>query len=237
MGTQFPANATKANDFAATCKQLVIKLATHVGEKELQEAADEAAMDMLANRLPPPAEKKKNDGDSGPSPLDGNVTIRFKNRSHIRLSMGEDEMKEAFVAVYYSLHNCRRHHMGLCTCNGGDEEDEEGRDDGDDDGEHSDAGEASDIGSADGDREDGDNESDVDEDDPTAALGQMPPKPNSVVFPGELAPALLKLYTSSASTPGASIDKLAETVSDETAVRGMLLRLWSEGLLDVSTQS
>ncbi|OWZ20355.1 Nucleolar protein [Phytophthora megakarya] len=237
MGTSFPDNSIQAEKFAATCKKLVLKLAEHVGEKDLQEAADEAAMDVLANRLPPPAEKKKNDDDSGPSPLDGNVAIRFKNHSHVRLTMGQDEMKEEFVAVYYSVHNCRRHHMGLCTCDGGDE-DGEGHDN-DEDGDGSDAGEASENSSADGDQEeDGDNDSDTDEEDPSAALGQMPPQPNSIVFPGELTPALLKLYKASYSGyPGATIDELAETDTDETAVRGMLLRLWSEGLLDATTQS
>ncbi|KAF1795348.1 JmjC domain [Phytophthora cactorum] len=222
----------KGLPFMATCKKLVGKLAAHVSEKDLQEAADEAALDVLANRLPPPAEKKKKgDDESGPSPLDGNVAICFKNRSHIRLSMGEDEMKEAFVVVYFSLHNCRRHHMGLCTCDGGDE-DEEGKE-GEEEEDGSDAGEDAETGSAGGDH--GDDQSDDEDEDPSAALGQMPPQPNSIVFPGELAPALMKLYA--ASTPGASIDELAETASDETAVRGMLLRLWSEGLLDVTTQS
>ncbi|KAG6977190.1 hypothetical protein JG688_00000620 [Phytophthora aleatoria] len=234
MGTQFPADSAKAKEFMATCKKLVGKLAAHVSEKDLQEAADDAALDVLANRLPPPAEKKKKgDDESGPSPLDGNVAICFKNRSHIRLSMGEDEMKEAFVAVYFSLHNCRRHHMGLCTCDGGDEdEDEEGKE-GEEEEDGSDAGEDAETGSAGGDH--GDDQSDDEDEDPSAALGQMPPQPNSIVFPGELAPALMKLYA--ASTPGASIDELAEAASDETAVRGMLLRLWSEGLLDVTTQS
>ncbi|KAL3673359.1 hypothetical protein V7S43_001075 [Phytophthora oleae] len=227
MGTQYSIDSTKAKEFAASCKKLVGKLAAHISDKDLQEAADEAALDVLANRLPPPVEKKDKENDeSGPSPLDGNVTICFKNRSHIRLSMGEDEMKEAFVAVYYSLHNCRRHHMGLCTCDGGEDvEDEDGSD------------EDADTASANGDQdEDGDNESDDEDEDLSAAFGQMPPQPKSIIFPGDLAPALMKLYASSASPPGASIEELAQAASDETAVRGMLLRLWSEGLLDVTTQ-
>lgn len=148
--------------------------------------------------------------------------------------MGEDEAKEAFVAVYYSLHNCRRHHMGLCTCDGGDE-DEEGKEQEQEDDDGSEDGEGGEEGSDDGDHdEDGDNESD-EEDDSSAAFGQMPPQPKSIVFPGELAPALMKLYASSASVPGVSVEELAEDASDETAVRGMLLRLWSEGLLDVTS--
>ncbi|KAG1693148.1 hypothetical protein DVH05_023927 [Phytophthora capsici] len=233
MGTQHPVESDKAKAFAASCKQLVGKLAAHISDKDLQEAADEAALDVVANRLPPPMEKKdKENGESGPSPLDGDVTIRFKNRSHIRLSMGEDEMKEAFVAVYYSLHNCRRHHMGLCTCNGGEDVGDEGDVDDEDD---SDSGEDAEAGSANGEDEDGDNESDEEDEDPSAAFGQMPPQPKSIIFPGELAPALMKLYAVSASPSGVSINDLAEAASDETAVRGMLLRLWSEGLLDVAT--
>ncbi|ETP46732.1 hypothetical protein F442_07098 [Phytophthora nicotianae P10297] len=232
MGTQFPADSAEAKEFMATYKKLVGKLAAHVSEKDLQEAADEAALDVLANRLPPPRGKTKKDGDeSGPSPLDGNVTICFKNRSHIRLSIGEDEMKEAFIAVYFSLHNCRRHHMGLCTCDGGDGD--EGGEGEEEEEDGSDGGEDAETGSADGDH--GDNQSDDEDEDPSAALGQMPPQPKSIVFPGELAPALMKLYAASKS--GASIDELAEAATDETAVRGMLLRLWSEGLLDVTTQS
>eukprot|EP00644_Phytophthora_capsici_P000250 jgi/Phyca11/13637/fgenesh1_pg.PHYCAscaffold_4_\ len=233
MGTQHPAESDKAKAFAASCKQLVGKLAAHISDKDLQEAADEAALDVVANRLPPPMEKKEKENDeSGPSPLDGDVTIRFKNRSHIRLSMGEDEMKEAFVAVYYSLHNCRRHHMGLCTCNGGEDVGDEGDVDDEDD---SDSGEDAEAGSANGEDEDGDNESDEEDEDPSAAFGQMPPQPKSIIFPEELAPALMKLYAVSASPSGVSINELAEAASDETAVRGMLLRLWSEGLLDVAT--
>ncbi|GMF44336.1 unnamed protein product [Phytophthora fragariaefolia] len=225
MGTQFPSDSPEANDFAATCKKLVGQLATHVNEKDLREAADEAAMDMLANRLPPPGLSKKND-EAGSSPLDSNVAIRFKNRSHVRLSMGEDEANEAFVAVYYSLHNCRRHHMGLCTCDGGDD-DAEGK-------EGEDVGDASEDG-ADEDSANGSDESDEEEEDDPAAFGQMPLQPKSIVFPGEIAPALMKLYASSASAPGVSVEELAEDASDETAVRGMLLRLWSEGLLDVTS--
>ncbi|KAF4043878.1 Cupin superfamily protein [Phytophthora infestans] len=229
VGTQFPADSAKAKEFMATCKKLVGKLAAHVSEKDLQEAADEAALDVLANRLPPPSEGKDDDDESGPSPLDGNVSICFKNRSHIRLSIGEDEMKEAFVAVYFSLHNCRRHHMGLCTCDGGDDEEGKEREE---EGDGSDAGEEAETSSADGDH--GDDQSDDEDGDLSAAFGQMPPQPKSIAFPGDLAPALMKLYAT--STPGASIDELAKAASDETAVRGMLLRLWSEGLLDVTTQ-
>ncbi|CAI5712789.1 unnamed protein product [Hyaloperonospora brassicae] len=225
MGTQFPTDSAKAKDFTASCKKLVGRLAAHVDEKDLQQAADEAALDVLANRLPPPG-TKEND-EAGLSPLDDNVVLCFKNRSHIRLSMGEDETKEAFVAVYYSQHNCRRHHMGFCTCNGQEEDEdcEENSDDGD-----------AEASSADGDQ-DGHGDSE-EEDDPSAAFGQMPAQPKSIVFPGELAAALMKLYSSSASAGhGVPIDELVEANSDETAVRGMLLRLWSEGLLDVSTRS
>uniref|UniRef100_A0AAV1VLC8 Bifunctional lysine-specific demethylase and histidyl-hydroxylase n=1 Tax=Peronospora matthiolae TaxID=2874970 RepID=A0AAV1VLC8_9STRA len=224
IGTQFSPDVAKAKEFTATCKKLVVQLAAHVDEKDLQKAADEAALDVLANRLPPPG-TKTNDA-AGLSPLDENVSIRFKNRSHIRLSMGEDEMKEAFVAVYYSQHNCRRHHMGFCTCDSG-EEDEENCDAEEGDAESS---------NADADQDEhGDSE---EEDDPSAGLGQMSAQPKSVVFPGELAPALMKLYSSSASNRhGALIDELVEAISDETAVRGMLLRLWSEGLVDVLMQS
>ncbi|KAL4151983.1 hypothetical protein PRNP1_008919 [Phytophthora ramorum] len=233
MGTQFPTDSNKAKEFASMCKELVAKLATHVGEKDLQEASDEAALDVLANRLPPPMESENKTGEeAAPSPLESNTAIRFKNRSHIRLSMGEDAANETFVAVYYSLHNCRRHHMGLCTCDG-----ESGDENGDEDEEDGDAGGAAETSSADGENENDEDGSDDEDDDPSAAFGQMPPQPQSIVFPGELASALMKLYASSASVPGVPIDELAETASDETAVRGMLLRLWSEGLLDVTSQA
>ncbi|RLN66011.1 hypothetical protein BBP00_00002464 [Phytophthora kernoviae] len=232
MGTQFPADSNKAKEFAATCKKLVGQLAEHIGEKNLQESADEAAMDLLANRLPPPTDPKKKKDETGASPLESNVTISFKNRSHIRLSMGEDEEKEAFVAVYYSLANCRRHHMGICTCEGEDGDADEKEDDEDEEG--SETGERAETSSADGDKEEDDDESGDEDEDLSAAFGQMPPQAKSIVFPGELAQTLLKLYASSASGPGVSIEELAKDVSDETAVRGVLLRLWSEGLLDVT---
>ncbi|KAE9029566.1 hypothetical protein PR003_g18726 [Phytophthora rubi] len=232
MGTQFPADSAEAKEFAATCKKLVGQLAAHVSEKDLQEAADEAAQDVLANRLPPPGENKK-DGETGCSPLDSNVAIRFKNRSHIRLSMGEDEEKEAFVAVYYSLHNCRRHHMGLCTCDG-DDEDKEEKEDEEEGDDGSEGGEGAEADSDDEGHDDNESEED---DDLSAAFGQMPPQAKSIVFPGELASALMKLYASSASMPGVLVEELTGDASDETAVRGMLLRLWSEGLLDVTSHS
>ncbi|KAG2529179.1 hypothetical protein JM16_002137 [Phytophthora kernoviae] len=240
MGTQFPADSNKAKEFAATCKKLVGQLAEHIGEKNLQESADEAAMDLLANRLPPPTDPKKKKDETGASPLESNVTISFKNRSHIRLSMGEDEEKEAFVAVYYSLTNCRRHHMGICMCEGEDDDADEKEDDDadekedDEDEEGSETGERAETSSADGDKEEDDDESGDEDEDLSAAFGQMPPQAKNIVFPGELAQTLLKLYASSASGPGVSIEELTKDVSDETAVRGMLLRLWSEGLLDVT---
>ncbi|KAI9906997.1 hypothetical protein PsorP6_004037 [Peronosclerospora sorghi] len=231
MGTQYPPDSAKAKEFLVTCKNLVGQLAAYVEERILQEAADEAALDVLANRLPPPG--VKTDDESGPNPFDENVTIRYKNRSHIRLSMGEDENKEAFVAIYFSQQNCRRHHMGLCTCNGEDDDDDNNGGDGDDDA--NDANDDAENGSADGDeQEDGNNDSDNELDGPDAVFS---PQPKSIVFPGALAPALMKLYASSASnTNGARFDELVET-SNETAVRGMLLRLWSEGLLSINTQS
>ncbi|RLN91356.1 hypothetical protein BBJ28_00021582, partial [Nothophytophthora sp. Chile5] len=231
MGTQFPTDSKEAKEFVASCKALVGKLAPHVGEKDMQEAADEAALDVLANRLPPVEPKQSKAKETGASPLDSNVDIRFKDRSHIRLSMGEDEAKEAFVAVYYSLHNCRLHHMGICTCEGeNDEEQGEEDEEGDEDGDEED-GESAEASSAD---EDAGDEDDEGGDDLSAAFGQMPPQPKSVVFPGDLAQPLLKLYASSASGTGVAVEELTDDASDETAVRGMLLRLWSEGLLSIT---
>ncbi|TDH65131.1 uncharacterized protein CCR75_000651 [Bremia lactucae] len=226
MGTQFVADTVKATEFTATCKKLVGKLAAYVIEKDLQEAADEAAMDVLANRLPPLGENQsKEDDEFSRSLLDSNFNVHFKNRSHVRLTMGEDALQEAFVAVYFSLYNCRRHHMGLCTCDG---EYEDERSKTDDDDEKSDEEESEEAGIDDG--------YEVDED-VTKAMRQIPPQPKSVVFPGDLAPALMKLYASSGAAPWVSINKLAEVAGDETAVRGMVLRLWSEGLIEITSQS
>ncbi|CEG39540.1 Uncharacterized conserved protein [Plasmopara halstedii] len=229
MGTQSSSDSEDAKEFTAICKKLVGKLAVYVSDKSLQEAADEAAMDLIANRLPPSAKLTNKADDLGPSPLDSNVTIRFKNRSHIRLSMGEDEMKEAYVAVYFSLSNCRRHHMGLCTCDG--EDDWKGK--GDENERNSDDDESVESGSA--------SENQIEEDNDSENIGgaftSVPSQPKSIIFPGEMTPALMKLYASSTSTRGATIDELAETTGDETSVSGMLLRLWSEGLIDVMLQS
>lgn len=220
MGSQFPSDSRKAQEFTESLKSLIGKLAGQVDSTDLQQAADEAAMDFVANRLPPVTEDSS---DMSISPLDGNVGIRFKDRSHIRLAMGEDELKEAFIAVYYSSKNCRIHHMGLCSCRG-DFGDEDGSDEGSEGGDEDEEGKSEDEGS---DGEEGD-------DDVVASMGQVPVQPQSIAFPGELAQPLMKLYSSYPAF--VSVDSLDSDGSDETAVRGMLLRLWSEGILDVSKQ-
>lgn len=225
MGSQFVSDSEKAQEFTKSLKDLIGKLAENVDASDLQEAADEAAMDFVANRLPPSLDEKV---DMSISPLDGKVGIRFKDRSHVRLSMGEDDMKEAFVALYFSSKNCRTHHMGICTCRaafddeeGSDEEGSDGGDgSGDDEGRKSDEDDESD-GSDDG---EGDDEM-------RAAMGQVPVPPQSIAFPGELAQPLLKLYA--AYPVFVKVDALDDDAADETSIRGMLLRLWTEGLLEV----
>uniref|UniRef100_K3WPR5 Bifunctional lysine-specific demethylase and histidyl-hydroxylase n=1 Tax=Globisporangium ultimum (strain ATCC 200006 / CBS 805.95 / DAOM BR144) TaxID=431595 RepID=K3WPR5_GLOUD len=222
MGSQFPSDSKQAQEFTETLKNLIGKLAGQVESTDLQQAADEAAMDFFANRLPPMDESEQ---DMSISPLDGKVGIRFKDRSHVRLTMGEDEEKEAFVAVYYSSKNCRVHHMGLCSCRGNFHDEDGGSDEGSDgEGEGEDGGH---------DGSDGEG-SDDDEGDFAAAMGQVPVQPQSIAFPGELAQPLMKLYSSYPKF--VSVNSLDSDESDETAVRGMLLRLWSEGLLEVSKQ-
>lgn len=217
VGTQFPTDSKQARDFAASCKELVQKLSAHVDPTDLQQSVDEAAMDVVANRLPP-VERTATEVDASLSPLDKNVSIRFKNRSHLRLTLGEDPDKQSFVAVYYSLKNCRVHHMGVCSCRDGGEGDD-GSSANEDDEEEGD------------DDEEGGSDS---EDEEGAAMN--PALPASIAFPGELAAPLFKLYSSyPAFTPVEKIISAGgEDEEDETPVRGMLLRLWAEGLLDVT---
>lgn len=237
LGTQFPTDSDKVKAFEKTVKKLLHKLVGHMTTSTLQVAADEAAMDVVANRLPPSSPPST---PSGSDVLDPNVVIRFKHRSHIRLVMGSNEEdNDPFVAVYYSTQNCRLHHMGLCTC---DDNGSDGDEDESEDGEGSNAGDSGDEQDGEGGDEDGENggaggDGDDDDDgddgfDMAAASGGVPPQPRSIVFPGELASALMKLYAAS-SGAGASVKDLVEEdgESDETAVRGMLLRLWSEELL------
>ncbi|KAF1332222.1 Nucleolar protein, partial [Globisporangium splendens] len=231
MGSQFPSDSKQAQEFTETLKDLIGKLAGQVDSTDLQQAADEAAMDFVANRLPPMDESEQ---DMSISPLDGKVSIRFKDRSHIRLAMGEDEMKEAFIAVYYSSKNCRIHHMGLCTCHGNFHDEDGASDDGSDDkGEGDDDEDEGKSEDGEHDGSDGDG-GDDDEGDFAATMGQVPAQPQSIAFPGELAQPLMKLYSSYPKF--IPVDSLDSDESDETAVRGMLLRLWSEGLLEVSKQ-
>lgn len=234
MGSQFASDSEKAQEFTKSLRELVGKLADSVDASDLQQAADEAAMDFVANRLPPTLDDKE--VDMSLSPLDGNAHIRFKDRSHVRLGMGEDEMKEAFVAVYFSSRNCRTHHMGLCTCRAGfdDEEgsdEDEGSDGGDDDNDEDGEGKNEEDDENEG-SDDGDDDHDDDDDDEMrAAMGQVPVPPQSIAFPGELAQPLLKLYA--AYPTFVKVEALDDDSVDETSIRGMLLRLWTEGLLEV----
>lgn len=215
MGTQFPTDSQQARDFAASCKELVQKLSVHVDPTDLQQSVDEAAMDVVANRLPPVKLATATESDASLSPLVKNVSIRFKSRSHLRLTLGEDPDKQPFVAVYYSLKNCRVHHMGVCTCRNGEEGDDGSNANGEDEEE--------------GDDEEGGSDSEDEE-----ATAMNPALPASIAFPGELAAPLFKLYSSyPAFMPAEQIISAGEE-DDETPVRGMLLRLWAEGLLDVS---
>lgn len=230
MGSQFASDSEKAQEFTKSLKELTAKLADNVDVSDLQQAADEAAMDFVANRLPPSLNDKV---DMSLSPLDDNASIRFKDRSHVRLTMGEDEMKEAFVAVYFSSKNCRTHHMGLCTCRSefDDEEgsEDEGSEGGDDDNDEDGEGKSEEDDENEG-SEDGEGSGD-DDDEMRAAMGQVPLPPQSIAFPGELAQPLLKLY---ATYPAfVKVEALDDDSVDETSIRGMLLRLWTEGLLEV----
>lgn len=228
LGSQFPAGSDKVKAFEKSVKKLLHKLVDHLTTSTLQDAADEAAMDVVANRLPP---SLPDSAPSGADVLDPNVAIRFKHRSHIRLVMGvNEEDNEPFVAVYYSTQNCRLHHMGLCTCasNDSDGEEDESEDEGSNTGGSGD--------DQDGEEDEEDEGEDEDEEDGgfdmAAAAEGVPPQPRSIVFPGELSSALMKLYAASTGA-GASVADLVEgdDEGDETAVRGMLLRLWSEDLL------
>lgn len=119
--------------------------------------------------------------------------------------------------------------MGLCTCDG--EYDSKKGNDHDENEEESESDEIAEMGSVSGDQSDEDNH------DLSPAFGQISPQPRSIIFPGGLAPALMKLYASSAPTLGATLEELAKAAGDMTSVSGMLLRLWSEGLVDVISQS
>lgn len=235
LGTQFPTDSDQVKSFEKSIKRLVHKLVNHITPRTLQEAADEAAMDVVANRLPPLPTK---DTVSTVDVLDDNARIRFKHRSHIRLCLGvNEEDQEPYVAVYYSTQNCRLHHMGMCICNGDGSDDEDESEDGEGSAvvgspdEQSDKDEEENGGNSDGDEEDGEE----DGFDMHSESGPMP-QPRSLVFPGVLAPAIMKLYTASTGA-GAKIEELIEGDMDETAVRGMLLRLMAEELLVASRQA
>lgn len=229
MGSQFPSDSEKARAFAKTIKSLVGKLTENVDDNDLQLAADEAAMDFIANRLPP-VDADSSEESVKLSPLDDGAAVRFKDRSHVRLTMAEDEMKEPYVGVYFSSQNCRTHHMGLCTCRGdGDEgDDDESDDDGSEGGDDENENEGSDNDDGDGGSDEGESAEML------AAMHQVPVPARSIAFPGDLAQPLMKLY---ASYPAfVSADSLDNDSSAGDAVRAMLVRLWSEGLLDVQKQ-
>ncbi|GLD94868.1 hypothetical protein PINS_up003493 [Pythium insidiosum] len=212
MGTQFPGSSSGAVSFVEQCKSLVTKLGTWVDVADVQQACDEAALDFFANRLPP---------DHGPAVdtadflLSPKAKIRFRSRNSIRLMIGEDDSKETIVSVLHSVRNCRIHHMGMCSCVEDDE----------DEGEDDDGGVASDA--SDG----GSDEEDDESDDGDATMG-MPPQPRTLVFPGSLLQPLMQLYT--AFPKDIAVADIVKGSSDETEARGMLLRLWSEGLLTAS---
>ncbi|TMW68845.1 hypothetical protein Poli38472_006313 [Pythium oligandrum] len=224
MGTQFDPESATAKKFVAECKALVGKLSSWVDPSDLHKAADDAALDFIASRLPPATAE---DGQTAGFLLESDSKIRFRDRSYVRLVLGEDEEKETVISVYHSMRNCRLHHMGMCSCIlNGEEEDE----DDEDDGEENDKDEEDDREEKDKDDEDDEGSDEHDEED----MGDMPipPQAQSIVFPESLVSPLMRLYSSyPAATP---ISELVQAGEDETEVRGMLLRLWSEGLLETS---
>jgi hypothetical protein len=218
VGSQFPATGADAEAFTTTCKALVEKLSQWVDAADLQQAADEAALDYIANRLPPAGVPEIATAEFI---LKANAKVRFRDRLHIRLALGEDpEMKEPVITLFHSVRNCRVHHMGVCSCllknTEDDDEDENGSEDAGADG-------GSDDGSEDG-----------DDDDEGSDRGDMdnfggPTQPQCLAFPGSLIQPLMKLY---AAFPGEiTVQDLVDVAESETEVRGMLLRLWSDGLL------
>ncbi|KDO21271.1 hypothetical protein SPRG_13570 [Saprolegnia parasitica CBS 223.65] len=210
MGTQFDGETKAATQFMSKCKNLVSQLLQHVEMTDMQEAADEAALDFVQNRLPPwPI--------TPPTPptisaLDPNAKMRLPHKAYMRLVVSEMDGMDV-VTLHHSLHNCRVHHMGVCSCGDKDEDDEndsDGHDDDDDEGDDDD-----------------------DDDDDDEMMHEMAPGDmvnTGIAFPIDCFPVLMHLYKTS---PGFSTQTDLAQVADSDAVRGVLLRLMAENVLDV----
>ncbi|OQR93116.1 nucleolar protein [Achlya hypogyna] len=206
MGTQFDGELKPAQQFLSKCKNLVSQLLQHVDMADMQEAADEAALDFVQNRLPPwpPVEP------AAPtiSALDPKAKVRFAHKAYMRLVVSEMDGMDV-VTLHHSLHNCRMHHMGVCSC-GGDDDDESSAED-----------------SAEDEDDDGGDEADDDEANDMAP-GDM--VNTGIPFPIDCFPVLMQIYKTS---PKFCTQADLASVADSDAVRGVLLRLMAENVLDV----
>ncbi|OQR81586.1 nucleolar protein [Thraustotheca clavata] len=197
MGTQFDGEHKSAQNFLSKCKNLVSQLLQHVDMHDMQEAADEASLDFVRNRLPPwPIQESKAPNVSA---LDPKAKFRLKEKEFMRLVVSEMDGMDV-VTLHHSLDNCRLHHMGLCTCKEEDNEDNE---------------------------EDNEEMDDEEEDNEEEESGED----NGIAFPIECFPILLHLYKTS---PEFSTQEDLVQVADNDAVRGVLLRLVAENLLDTT---
>jgi hypothetical protein len=204
MGSQF-ASSDDATNFLANFKNVLGKFAQYVTLDDLHATADETALDYIANRLPP----CHLNTSSNTSPLDQNSVFRFHDRSHVRIVIGKDTGSDEPVAtLLYSFRNCRIHHMGFCNCDDTENESQNGSDEGE-----------SSLGG---------NES---EDVEIIGPAQVPNEPKSISFPSGAALHLLALYN--AYPRYVSVEELETKDTDQVEIRGLLLRLWSEGTLDV----
>ncbi|EQC40247.1 hypothetical protein, variant [Saprolegnia diclina VS20] len=218
MGTQFDGETKAATQFMSKCKNLVSQLLQHVEMTDMQEAADEAALDFVQNRLPPwpitePAPPTI-------SALDPKAKVRLPHKAYMRLVVSEMDGMDV-VTLHHSLHNCRVHHMGVCSC-GDEDEDDDANDENDENDEND--GQDSHDGHD-------DNASGSDEDDDM--MDEMAPGDmvnTGIAFPIDCFPVLMHLYKTS---PGFSTQADLAQVADSDAVRGVLLRLMAENVLDV----
>ncbi|DBA02889.1 TPA: hypothetical protein N0F65_005916 [Lagenidium giganteum] len=203
MGSAQSGGAPSA-EFVSQLRTLVERLAKHVDDKDVHEAADEAAVDFVSNRLPPTDAADNATSTDGASPLDSGASFRLKSKQFMRLARGTEEGEE-FAALYYSVANCRRHHMGMCDC-----ESTNNREDNEEDEDESGSG----------------------SDDDEGAMGGMAPGSNArcIALPVETMKSLQALLGSEGFV---TVDDLHADDDEEVAVRGMLLRLWSEGLLEM----
>ncbi|ETV96185.1 hypothetical protein H310_10379 [Aphanomyces invadans] len=120
MGSQFKPSTANAAAFTKHFHELATKMIEHVNETDLHAAADVAALDFVKHRLPPAHSAIRK------CHLKDTLSLHLRHKRFCRIVLQDDT-----VTLFHAVNNCRKHHMGRCTCDENEEDDESDDDDAD----------------------------------------------------------------------------------------------------------